>query len=191
MSWVLLDNMNIEESWTYFVKHINVCLEKFIPKTVNGKKFQKPKWMDFYCVKKVKKKYHAWRRFIHSHSYRDYQAYCKLRNSATKAIRFSKKKYQKGVAECSKTNPKAFWSYVTGETKSKTGIGDLIDKDGNQVTENVGKANVLNDSFASVFTREDNSNIPPFNDIVDQQNSISDIVIQPESGSTTSSRRYR
>lgn len=180
VSWVLLDNMNIEESWTYFVKHINVCVEKFIPKTVNGKKFQKPKWMDFYCVKKVKKKYHAWRRFTHSHSYRDYQAYCKLRNSATKAIRFSKKKYQKGVAECSKTNPKAFWSYVKGETKSKTGIGDLVDKDGNQVTENEGKANVLNDFFASVFTREDYSNIPPFDDKVDQQNSISDIVIQPE-----------
>ncbi|WAR15881.1 hypothetical protein MAR_030475 [Mya arenaria] len=149
VSWVLLDNMNIEESWTYFIKHINICIEKFIPKTVNGKKFQRPKWMDFHCVKKVKKKYHAWRRFIHSHSYRDYQAYCKLRNSATKAIRFSKKKYQKGVAEFSKTNPKAFWSYVKGETKSKTGIGDLVDKDGNQVTENKGKANVLNDFFAS------------------------------------------
>ncbi|WAR18395.1 hypothetical protein MAR_000233 [Mya arenaria] len=124
--------MNIEESWTYFIKHINVCIEKFIPKTFNGKKFQRPKWMDFHCVKKVKKKYHAWRRFIHSQSYRDYQAYCKLRNSATKAIRFSKKKYQKGDVEFSKTNPKVFWSYVKGETKSKTGIGDLVDKDVDQ-----------------------------------------------------------
>ena len=54
--------------------------------------------MDQYCVRKVKKKYHAWKRFTFSHSYEDYEKYCKLRNSAT--IRLDlQRKYIKGVSQ--------------------------------------------------------------------------------------------
>ncbi|WAR01814.1 hypothetical protein MAR_008372 [Mya arenaria] len=110
-----------------------------------------PKWMDLLLCKKVKKKYHAWKRYTYSRSYRDYQSYCKKRNSTTKAIRFSKKKYQKGVAESSKTHQKSFWSFVKGETKSRS---DLRDKNGNIATEIKDKANILNDFFASDSLQE-------------------------------------
>ncbi|WAR24441.1 hypothetical protein MAR_038110, partial [Mya arenaria] len=141
---------------------------------------KKPKWMDYYCVRKVKKKYHAWKRYTYSRSYRDYQSYCKIRNSTTKAIRFSKRKYQKGVAESSKTSQKSFWSFVKGETNTRSGIGDLRDKNGNIATEIKDKANILNDFFASVFTREDNSEIPNFEDKLEKENFISDIIVSPQ-----------
>ncbi|WAQ97660.1 FUCTC-like protein [Mya arenaria] len=143
---------------------------------------KKPKWMDYYCVRKVKKKYHAWKRYTYSRSYRDYQSYCKIRNSTTKAIRFSKRKYQKGVAESSKTSQKSFWSFVKGETNTRSGIGDLRDKNGNIATEIKDKANILNDFFASVFTREDNSEIPNFEDKLEKENFISDIIVSPHWG---------
>ena len=91
--------------------------------------------MDHYCVRKVKKKYQAWKRFTFSHSYTDYKNYCKIRNSVTKAVKSAKKKYQKGLAASMKTSPKSFWSHVKEETKSKSTIGDLRDKDGDLKTE--------------------------------------------------------
>ena len=46
--------------------------------------------------------------FTHSHSYRDYEEYCKLRNSASKAVTYPKKKHQKGIAESVKNLPSHF-----------------------------------------------------------------------------------
>ncbi|WAR28875.1 hypothetical protein MAR_014579 [Mya arenaria] len=156
--------MNVEDSWSFLLRHMDFCVENFIPECNTKGRCKKPKWMDYYCVRKVKKKYHAWKRYTYSRSYRDYQSYCKIRNSTTKASRFSKKKYQKGVAESSKTSQKSFWSFVKGETNTRSGIGDLRDKNGNIATLIKDKANILNDFFASVFMREDNSEIPNFED---------------------------
>ena len=145
-----------------------------------NKKFKKPKWMDQYCVRKVKKKYQAWKRFTHSHSYRDYAEYCKLRNSAAKAVKFAKKKYQKGIAESVQKSPKSFWSHVKEEIKSKSSIGDLKDKNGEIKTDNKDKAEILNDFFASVFTVEGDSVLPNFEQKVTDDNNIHTIDIKPE-----------
>lgn len=51
---------------------------------------------------------------------------------------------------------------MKGETKSKSNIGDLKDKDGVIRTDDQEKAVILNDFFASVFTIEGNSEIPDF-----------------------------
>ena len=87
---------------------VKYCIDNYVPVKGKNKKFDKPKWMDQYCVRKVKKKYHAWKRFTHSHSYRNYEEYCKLRNSASKAVTYAKKKYQKGIAESGKNLPSHF-----------------------------------------------------------------------------------
>ena len=152
VDWSDMTDLNTEESWKYFMTKMNYCIENFVPIRKSCKNFNKPKWMDQYCVKKVKKKYHAWKRFTYSHSYRDFEEYCKLRNSASKAVRFAKKKYQKGAAESVKTAPKSFWSHVKSETKCKSNIGDLRDKDGEIKSDDYEKAEISNDFFASVFT---------------------------------------
>lgn len=177
VEWNNMIDMNIDEAWEFFRKHIDLCIDKFVPVKNTKCKFVKPKWMDHYCRRKVKKKYHAWKRFTYSHSYRDYEEYCKARNSATKAIRYSKKKYQKGVAESAKKSPKSFWAYVKDQTKSKSTIGDLLDSDGHLCTENADKANVLNNFFATVFTREGDEEMPDFPSKVKEEDSIEDVVI--------------
>ena len=80
----------------------------------------------------------------------------------TKAVKFAKKKYQKGLAASIKISPKPFWSHVKEDTKRKSTIGDLRDKDGDLKTEDQKKANILNDIFSSVFTVEGNSELPDF-----------------------------
>ena len=133
----------------------------------------------WYCVRKVKK-YHAWKRFTFSHSYVDNENYCKLRNSASKAVRFAKKRYQRGIAESVKISPKTFWSHVKEETKSKSNIGDIKDQHGNIKTEDVDKAEILNDFFASVFTVEGNEEMPEFEQKVKDDEFINSVDIKAE-----------
>ncbi|WAQ96331.1 YWV1-like protein [Mya arenaria] len=167
--------MNVDDAWQFILGHIGHCIDTYIPKSSIKKGIIKPKWMDYYCLRKLKKKYHLWKRFTFSRSYVDYQEYCRARNQVTTAIRFSKKKYQKGVVESTKKSPKSFWSFIKGETKSKTSIADLKDKEGNTITGDAEKARVLNDFFSSVFTTEGNEELPNFSRKVDKENFIHDV----------------
>ena len=99
VDWNDMDGLDTDNSWKFFISKVNYCIEKHVPVKRANVRFKKPKWMDQYCVRKVKKKYHAWKRFTFSYSYVDYENYCKLRNSASKAVRFAKKRYQRGIAE--------------------------------------------------------------------------------------------
>jgi hypothetical protein len=66
------------------------------------------------------------------------------------------------LAREAKTNPKAVWAYMKNQAKGKEGIPDLISDKDNQTTvsTDIGKAELLNNFFSSVFTREDLTNIP-------------------------------
>lgn len=80
VQWENLNNIDVQEQRDYFMEHINHCIERYIPKSLGTNTdslFKRPKRMDYYCVRKVKKKYHAWKKFTYSYSYRDYQEYRK------------------------------------------------------------------------------------------------------------------
>ena len=94
-----------------------------------------------------------------------------------KAVKFTKRKYQKGLAASIKTSPNSFWNHVKEETKSKSTIGDLKDKDGDLKTEDHEKANKLNDFFSPVFTVEGSSELPEFEQKVKYEDCINQIEI--------------
>ena len=92
-------------------------MEKNIPKSKprrtkgdNSKK--KPLWMCKAALAKVKKKYHAWKRYTATKHYRDYEAYIKLRNEATSGVRSAKRQFEQKLAQEIKENPKGFWNYI-------------------------------------------------------------------------------
>ena len=64
------------------------------------------------------------------------------------------------LASYAKTNPKVFWKYAESKLKTRQTIQTLIRKDGSKSSTAQEKADTLNESFASVFTEEDTSNIP-------------------------------
>ena len=84
---------------------------------------------------------------------------CIARNRTTAQVKQAKRLYEKEIASQIKTNPKCFWNMVREKTKVKKRIYDLTNKDGVIITKDEEKANILN-SFVSVFTKEDISNIP-------------------------------
>ena len=69
---------------------------------------------------------------------------------------------------------------VKEETNSKSNIGDIKDIHGNIKTEDVDKAEILNDFFASVFTVEDNEDMPEFEQKVKDDKYINNVDIKAE-----------
>jgi hypothetical protein len=156
VDWSVLLDLNVEQCWDSLKGKIHCTMEKNIPKSkVKLKDRQKPKWMSRKALKIIKKKYNLYKRFLNTKRGSDYQAYIKARNECSRQIRNCKIEFEKKLSEECKRNPKAFWKYVQSKTKTKTGISPLINKDGNVMTDDKGKADTLNKFFASVFTKDD------------------------------------
>ena len=66
--------------------------------------------------------------------------------------------YEKKIARNAKEDPKAIWRYINSKSKTKEGIGNLLqdptDKNSKIVETDKEKAEVLANYFSSVFIRE-------------------------------------
>ena len=162
VDWNNMDELNVEDSWNFFLDKINNCIYRYIPmkRTNHGRK--KQKWADSLCLSSIKAKHKAWNRYIHTQDRTDYIKYCKARNKCTKVTRIAKKKFEKSVIQNVKVDPKGFWGYVREKTKSKIMVSDLKDSKGEMVSGDLEKADLLNTFFASVFVNKPPGQLPLF-----------------------------
>ncbi|CAG2193300.1 Peflin,Programmed cell death protein 6,Sorcin [Mytilus edulis] len=95
--------------------------------------------------------------------------YNRVRNKTKSSVNKLKKKFEKGLSENAKANPKAIWSYVKSKSKTREGIGDLHtdpdDTKSPKTDDDKEKAEILSEYFASVFTQEPDGEIPVPNSI--------------------------
>ena len=76
----------------------------------------------------------------------------------------------------SKVTPNFFYHYTASKTTRKEGVADLTKTDGNLTQNDKEKCGVVDESFSSVFTIEDNNDIPDFN--ISTKETISSIDIK-------------
>ena len=91
--------------------------------------------------------------------------YAKANNKVKRLMRKAKRSFERDVAVKSKSNPKAFWSFIRSKLKTKKGVGPLLANPDDITSirfEDGEKANVLQDQFCSVFTKEPEGTLPPF-----------------------------
>ena len=156
-----LDTMDTQQAWDSFHNRLLGLIEKHVPKKkyTNAKR---PPWYgrEIGLLSKQKKK--AWNKYRKSSTSENWSNYTHHRNKLAHSIERCKEEYENRIALESKENPKRFWKYIKSQTKSKGKITELADKDGNLTTDDLQKAEILNNHFASVFTKEDINNIPDF-----------------------------
>ena len=137
--------------------------------------------MNKKVLRKIKKKYNVYKRYLSTKSGQDYQRCIRERNKCTKLLRKTRKEYEKQVAKEGKTNPKNFWRYVQERMKTNSGISSLKKNDGSLVVKDIEKAETLNEFFSSVFIREDTTNVPFLNNgSMSEGISLYDIRVTPE-----------
>ena len=159
INWTIIQSMDINDAWNLIKTKIHQGMELFIPKKKPKKKSQRPPWLCNDLRKSIKKKYLAFKRFLESKNSWRYKEYIKVRNKVSKDVKKAKYDYESNIACKCKENPKAFWNHVNSERKCRETL-TALEQEGKLVTDDSGKAEVLNNFFSSVFTKEDLENQP-------------------------------
>ncbi|KFO70644.1 hypothetical protein N303_02774, partial [Cuculus canorus] len=149
---VVLQDKGVEQSWKIFKEAFHRAQERSVPTCrKSGRKGKRAAWLSRDLLVKLKKKRKLHRQCKQGQGtwgvYRD--AACLCRDEVRKAK----------VREV-KTNKKGFYRCINQKRKIKENIPPLMVGNGDHVSIDKEKAEVLNNFFASVFT--DNCSHPPF-----------------------------
>ena len=154
-----LCTMDTQHMWNKISNTISGLIEKHIPK----KKFStssKPPWLNRELKNLINRKNKAWKKHKNHPNGETKAIYSQLKQNCNIHINKAKNEYENSIANDIKVNPKRFWKYVNSKVKTKSKISELTNKNNETVSDDYGKAQALNEQFASVFTVED-GNLPP------------------------------
>ena len=117
-------------------------------------------------IKEKRRLHRKWIKSINTCSEeRNRGEYVTARNLVNKKITQAKKRLEEQICSQAKRSPKRFWKHVRSSIKTKSGISPLLlnpkDKSSLRFT-NEERADILQDQFCSVFTKEPSGTLPEF-----------------------------
>ena len=127
-----------------------------------------------------KKKHRTHTTFLNTRNPNDKAAYNNIRNEVTFKVCSDRLAFERNISKEIKNNNKVFWRYVNANRSSKASIPDLKKPDGTKACSDEDKAEVLNNQFSSVFTKEDTSNLHHQEDAPNTQPTPPNLLITEE-----------
>jgi Reverse transcriptase (RNA-dependent DNA polymerase)/Endonuclease-reverse transcriptase len=159
MDWGILHTHSLSEAWDAFKYRLTALVTKYVPRiTVKGA--GRPRWLNCELRKLLTKKKNAWRKFRREGGSENREAYDEVAKKLKKQIRNAKRNVEKKLAFGDDKNSRQFNNYIKSKTKMRAPVGPLKRSDGTIATDDAEMAAELNSFFASVFTKEDVSQIP-------------------------------
>ena len=156
-----LGNESVESQWTVLKNKIIELSDKHIPKRKAKSKNKNP-WCNKELKNELKKKNYKFQNYRRTKSVEDHDAYIHQRNVTCNLNNKLRKKYERKLMDEYKENPRQFYAYVRRNQKVKVGISKLKKENGRETLDDKEVVEELNSFFSSVFTREGDSEIPPF-----------------------------
>ncbi|GAB0203482.1 hypothetical protein GRJ2_002813800 [Grus japonensis] len=146
-----LEGRGAQDSWLVFKGQLLQAQERCIPtKSKSSKSTKRPPWMNKELLGKVKQKKEAYRRWKQGQV--TWEEYRETVQAAREQVRKAKALIEISLARDVKDNKKSFYRYVSDKRRTRENVGPLWNETGDLVTQDMEKAEVLNDFFASVFT---------------------------------------
>lgn len=164
-SWrdVVSDDLSVDQCWSAIESKLRESMDLFIPVKQSNKNFKGTKTrIPGSMLEKVRAKRRAFRMFCKYRTQENYNEYAKLRNQVKWESRKLTKSKEVEIAKEAKLNPKKFFHYVSSKTKPREGVSTLLKDDGTLAQQDKDKADVLNTFFSSVFTVENDGEMPSF-----------------------------
>ncbi|GAB0182454.1 mitochondrial enolase superfamily member 1 [Grus japonensis] len=147
-----LEGRGAQDSWLVFKGHLPQAQEQCIPtKRKSSKNTKRPPWMNKELLGKVKQKKEAYRGWKQGQV--AWEEYRETVRAAREQVRKAKALIETTLARDVK-DKKSFYRYVSDKRRTRKNVGPLQNEMGDLVTQDMEKAEVLNDFFASVFTRK-------------------------------------
>jgi len=170
----LLHKLSAEDSWKAFKDKLEVLEHRFIPaKTLRAKR-KKPIWMTHKAMKAVKHKRQVYRKYKDA----THPAYSQAAKKAKSLTKKARREFERKLAKNIKEDRKSFFAYARNKSKSKVSVGSLADSQGEMISESRAKAEMLNDFFSTVFTKEDTTDTPVLNPLCESK--LEDIEVDVE-----------
>ncbi|GAB0194936.1 hypothetical protein GRJ2_001958900 [Grus japonensis] len=146
-----LEGRGAQDSWLIFNGHLLQAQERCIPtKRKSSKNIKRPPWMNKELLGKVKQKKEAYR--VWKQGQVAWEEYRETVQAARDQVRKAKALIELNLARDVKDNKKSFYRYVSEKRRTRENVGPLRNETGDLVTQDMEKAEVLNNFFASVFT---------------------------------------
>ncbi|KFO15066.1 hypothetical protein N312_07407, partial [Balearica regulorum gibbericeps] len=145
-----LKGRGAQESWLRFKDHLLQAQERCIlTKRKSGKNAERPTWMNEELLGKLKHKKEAYRGWKQGQvAWEEYRGIVIV---ARDQVRKAKALLELNLVRDIKGN-KNFHRYISDKRRTRENVGPLRNETGELVTQDMEKAEVLNDFFASVFT---------------------------------------
>ena len=154
----LLSGKSVNVTWQAIRDQITSEMNRHIP-IRKRKKRNEPPWLNAATKRVIDRKRAAWRKWRQTMREEDKSEYRRVEAEAKGMVRNRKNGWERDVAKHRKKNPKFFFSQINRAKKSRSGIGPLTDNGGHTITDLKQQAQVLNQQYASVFTKR-NDELP-------------------------------
>ena len=146
----------VDDAWNKFKQAILRGVAKFVPHKTAWSTNKKP-WISRETVRQIRQRNRAYQRQRRTRNQHDQDRYRDLKHKTQKKIRQDYWKYLEDIVTPSEGNNtraanKKFWSFVKHTRQDSVGIPNLIDAQRDEHTTPQGKAQALNQQFASVFS---------------------------------------
>ena len=161
IDWVtLLCEENTQNSWDIFYDHFKFALNEFIPVTTKPIVLHGCPWINSDVRSHIKNKRKSFNKYYRRPTKENWLSYTIERNLSSTITNNARQEYEHLICVDSKQNPKTFWKYINGKVKKHNQLVAIKDSDGILCYDDISKAKLLNDYFASVFTvdQEEHSN---------------------------------
>ena len=146
--------------WNILRKTLDDAVELFVPSSTIRAPGQ-PKWLTREVIRLVRRKKRAYRLTRTHGTVENWTKYKTLEKEVIVKLRNAKRRMEKNLAYSKETTTKTFANYIKSKSKSITGIGPLKSSTGALITDEKDMAEILNNFFSSVFTKDDpQSEIP-------------------------------
>ena len=139
--------------WTSFKQKCIESVNKYVPFKYTSTRFNQP-WCNRDVRRLTRRKRWAYRKARTSKNPSDWMKYKEVQKDAQKTCRSAHNNYIRNMVSEPGSNNKKLYSYVKGMKCDSSGVATLK-RDGTNYSEASDKAEILNNQFASDFTRED------------------------------------
>ena len=149
---------SIESMWNHFKTAVKRIIDQRVPTKMTRARHTHP-WMNTKVRRKINQKHRAHAKARRTKKKRNRDRYKRIQQEGQRETRKAHTQYMEDVVSDGENSNK-FWSYIKSKGQEFSGAAPLKNKAGFIQSDNLSKANILNDQFRSVFTKEDHTNFP-------------------------------
>ena len=145
--------------WTNFASICNTCLD-LIPIKLCSLNSKQP-WINIHIKCLSRRKQRAYNQARNTNESQHWTRYYNLKRECQRECRIAYNKYVSNLVDPNKNVvTKKLWTYIKSERQDSIGGVGPLDFQGETHIDPLIKTNIFADYFSSVFTTENNSNVP-------------------------------